>query len=150
MSRSDLTVLLWLGLLTASISSGCGQSRKQHSSEPNSNLETASLRCTPEQETINGYKDQDGCPDSLARLHISIQLQPEPPLEITGLEVWLPGKSTPLFPDPSGQLIVFELTPYRGFTIELRNPQTNAISHHTIHLKEGANVAEIKPQWVME
>jgi len=101
--------------------------------------------CGPENETINGYRDDDGCPDQLARIRITVYDRDKRPMK--GILVRWPGLSAPLTSDMSGSVSLFELIPVPAVSLELEHPETGARQAVKTELLEGANELEVATTW---
>jgi hypothetical protein len=74
--------------------------------------------CPRQAETINGYADDDGCPDELARLRVIVVDAAGRGVE--GAAVSLPG-APPVRTDASGVAMFFELLPVPELMVEARH-----------------------------
>lgn len=104
-----------------------------------------SVPCDPTGETINGYRDDDNCPDELARLLLKVTDRDGQPLE--GVAVRLPGMGQALKSDPSGLVVVFELLPVPSITIELKHPSVPVPITIALELLEGENEVLAPTPW---
>ena len=88
-------------------------------------------------ETLNGYKDDDGCADELARLRVIVLN--EAGKGLSGIEVWLPGLSKPAITDAAGNALFFELVPLANIRVSVSGNDTHQSQYGMIQLREGAN-----------
>jgi len=97
--------------------------------------------CPGQQETLNGWKDDDGCPDELARLQVTITRQGEP---VQGVRVTLPG-AEPRYTNAQGQVVFLELLPVPrgGLLLNVDDPFDDVINDYDLILREGENRVEI-------
>ena len=107
---------------------------------------SSTLRCGNGQETMNGYLDDDGCPDSLARIRILVTGRDNQPVE--GAHILFPGLSQPIQTDQTGKAVLFELLPVPSFSLEIRNPDHSETKSVNVQLNEGANEVDVSTDWV--
>ena len=105
----------------------------------------APRQCQPNEETLNGYMDDDGCPDELARIRITVTGADNQPVK--GALILFPGSSQPIPTDQTGNAVLFELLPVPSFSIEVRSPDQLALASVNVQLKEGANHVTITTDW---
>ena len=113
--------------------SGCSKS-------PSALRETT--QCGPGMETLNGYRDDDNCPDQLARLRVVVMDQHQNPLP--EMNVRLPGMNEPSITGADGGVVFFELIPSPKISIEVENPSEGRRTTVELHLKEGPNEIQIR------
>jgi outer membrane protein OmpA-like peptidoglycan-associated protein len=99
-------------------------------------------KCPTEPETVNSYIDEDGCPDQLANLNLSVVIGGKP---VTGAEITL---ASPESEDT--EVLLSEATPRRkealmpGGTIEARATLGRClVGDGVVDLEEGENALEI-------
>ena len=101
--------------------------------------------CGPGRETLNGYMDQDGCPDSLARIKIIVIGRSGEPLK--DAVVYFPGLGTPLKTDVDGIAVMFELLPVPSMTLDIASADEKHIQSVSLQLQEGANEITVRTNW---
>jgi hypothetical protein len=74
-------------------------------------------RCETEPETMNGWNDDDGCPDELARLLVRVHDATGAP--VAGASVLMPGSEDPVLTGEDGRTAFFELVPARGLSLDV-------------------------------
>jgi len=92
--------------------------------------------CPDQEETTNGYRDEDGCPDDLARLGLLILDPSGTPL--AGVTAMFPGASQPLVTGDDGWIRAFELFPVKATSIEVTAPDGYASQTIDLELAEGS------------
>ena len=95
---------------------------------------------------MNGYLDNDGCADELARL--MVQVVDSSDASISGLEVFIPGLENPHVTDTSGVVALFELMPGAVINITVRDPNTAKTSTGAMLLREGENQILVRVPWL--
>lgn len=127
--------ILVIGML---VTMGCG--RKQ----ARSSIPTPAPCIGP--ETQNGYLDNDGCADELARVLVRVLDSEDTAVE--GFEVLIPGLENPQVTAPDGTAALFELMPGAVITVTVMDPVTHKTTMGTMTLREGANHILVTVPWL--
>ena len=97
-------------------------------------------------ETPNGYLDNDGCADELARVLVRVLDSENTAVE--GFEVLIPGLEKPQVTAPDGTAALFELMPGAVITVTVMDPVTHKTTMGTMSLREGANHILVTVPWL--
>ena len=95
--------------------------------------------CPREPETVNNWRDDDGCPDELARLSFSVTAPDGSPLPLSAVAITL--DSTPF--DPSDSLM-----PGTSPTVQVDHPDFASATMPLEALREGANAVPVQLDWL--
>lgn len=96
--------------------------------------------CPTEPEVVNGYRDEDGCPDALSDLLVLVVN--EDGGFVQGAEILLDGARAPL--NPAGQAQISGRLPGTALTALARHPHYVEPTPAEITLEEGQNVAKFE------
>ena len=94
---------------------------------------------------MNGYLDEDGCPDSLARMKIVVLDGQKQPLQ--GASILFPGLNEAIETDANGIAILLELLPVPSFSVDVTSPDQSQKQTINVRLNEGANEITVETDW---